>query len=433
MSDANASNSASHPASGPDSTESHEGNVVPLKVASKRHGGVQASTSKPKRLHQFAFTESRLARLQRVPGKTIIYYDANSPLAVRVTPAGVKTYLLYKWAVDRPLKLTQGRVGDVRLEDAKREAQRAVAAIAGGRDPVAERKAARVQGMTIGELWDRWRERKWHALRPKSQESFDSLWSNHLHKLGAKAVRALTRADLQTMVDRLVRSGRASTARHVQGLMHLLLGEAIRLDAVATNVAKGIEMPAYVPRSRIVLGHEREPLLAAIDAAPEPWSEFFRLLLMSGCRVSNLYAMRWEDVDLDAAIWRIPAGRSKSKRTTALPLVPDAVAILRHRLTKRAGEPWVFPSQHSRTGHVGSCRKAWAGVLERAGIEGLTRHDLRRSLGTTMAAMGAGDRIIAAALGHVSLSAVRVYTHLAGELARDAVTEAAAALTARKP
>ena len=46
--------------------------------------------------------------------------------------------------------------------------------------------------------------------------------------------------------------------------------------------------------------------------------------------------------------------------------------------------------------------------LKKAGIEGLTRHDLRRSLGTTMAAMGAGDRIIAAALGHVSMSAVRV-------------------------
>jgi hypothetical protein len=50
-----------------------------------------------------------------------------------------------------------------------------------------------------------------------------------------------------------------------------------------------------------------------------------------------------------------------------------------------------------------------------------------------MAAMGAGDRIIAAALGHVSLSAVRVYASLAGETARDAVAQAAAVLTARKP
>src|SRR5262249_32277339 len=157
--------------------------------------------------------------------------------------------------------------------------------------------------------------------------------------------------------------------------------------------------------------------------------DFFRLLMLTGARVSNMCSMSWSDLDLEAATWRIPAACSKSGKTTVLPLVPDAVAILRKRLAERAGEPWVFPSSRSATGHVVQPKVPWAGILKQAGITGLTRHDLRRSLATIMAGRGAGDRIIAAALGHTSLSAVKVYTHLAGESARAAMTDAASVLT----
>ena len=307
-----------------------------------------------------------------------------------------------------------------------------MAAIGGSRDPAAERRAKRVQGMTFAELWGHWQRRKWSSLRPKSREGFASCWRTHIEPaLGKVAVNRTTRADLQRLIDKVAGS-KPATARKLKGVVHMLLAEGVRLDVVAANAAAGVEAPAYVPRARIVLSHEREPLLAAIDATAEPWPNFFKLLLLTGCRVSNLCTMAWADVDLDGAVWRIPAGRSKSKRTTALPLVPDAVDILRRRLAQRTSE-WVFPSNHSRSGHVSSCREPWSQVLEHAGIEGLTRHDLRRSLATMMAAMGTGDRIIAAALGHTSLSAVKVYTHLAGEIARDAVVQAAAALTARKP
>jgi integrase len=383
---------------------------------------------------RFVFTEARLGALQPVPGRTIIYYDQRSPLAVRATPAGARTYLLYRWAGGRPVKLSLGRVGEVRLEDARREAQRAVATIAAGKDPAAERKAARVQGMTLDELWETWKARRWATLRENTKVGFESCWRVHIRPaLGTTAVKKITRADLQRLVDRTTAQGKPGMARHIKALVHLLLVEAVRLDVVAANAGAGVQVPAYVPRGRIILSHEREPLLAAIDAAPEPWADFFNVTMLTGARVSNVCGMRWADLDLDAATWRIPAERSKSKRITVLPLIPDAVAILRRRLTYRAGEPWVFPSSRSATGHVVQPKVPWAEILKKAGIEGLTRHDLRRSLGTTMAKMGAGDRIIAAALGHVSMSAVRVYAQLAGEVARDAVAQAAAVLTARRP
>ena len=113
-----------------------------------------------------------------------------------------------------------------------------------------------------------------------------------------------------------------------------------------------------------------------------------------------------------------------------LPLAPDAMEILRSRLALRTGSPFVFPGV-GRSGHVINHAHAWARILEKADIAGLTRHDLRRSVGTMMASQGASEYQIGAALGHRSLSAVRVYVHLSGETARTAVATAGAALTRR--
>jgi len=169
---------------------------------------------------RFVFTETRLAALRPVPGRTIIYYDERSPLAVRVTPAGAKTYLLYKWVAGRPVKLGLGRVDEVKLEDAKREARVAVAAIVVGKDPVAERKAARVQGMTFDELWEAWKVQKWAALRDSTKVGFESCWRLHIQPaLGTTAVKKIASAptcsDSSTgrRLRRLRQSARASARR----------------------------------------------------------------------------------------------------------------------------------------------------------------------------------------------------------------------------
>jgi integrase len=140
--------------------------------------------------------------------------------------------------------------------------------------------------------------------------------------------------------------------------------------------------------------------------------------------------MRWDDLDLDSATWRIPAARSKSGRTLTLPLVPDAIAILRRRQPTRANEPWVFVGR-GRAGHLTYIYEAWEDLLKRAGLSKLTRHDLRRSLGTMLAAQGASPHVIAAALGHASVASARAYVHLAAEQSREALVAATTALTRR--
>jgi integrase len=84
----------------------------------------------------------------------------------------------------------------------------------------------------------------------------------------------------------------------------------------------------------------------------------------------------------------------------------------------------VFPSG-SRAGHLTEPKKAWARVLKRAGIDGAWIHDLRRTIGTAVAADGGGPAIIQAVLGHMSAQSARSYLHLSAEMAREAVEKAA--------
>jgi integrase len=139
--------------------------------------------------------------------------------------------------------------------------------------------------------------------------------------------------------------------------------------------------------------------------------------------------MRWEDIDLGAAIWTIPAHVAKNKTATPIPLTTPAVKLLQERLDHSAGEPWVFPSPVGSR-HLVGLTKAWMRVLRRAGIQDLRIHDLRRSVGTAMARAGASPHIIATGLGHRSIASARTYVRLAGEDARQALNDAVAALTA---
>jgi integrase len=81
-------------------------------------------------------------------------------------------------------------------------------------------------------------------------------------------------------------------------------------------------------------------------------------------------------------------------------------------------------------GHLVSPRKAWLRVLERAGIENLRIHDLRRTAGSYMAIQGVSPAIIGRALGHRSPQATAVYARLTQDPVRQALENAQAALVA---
>jgi len=211
------------------------------------------------------------------------------------------------------------------------------------------------------------------------------------------------------------------TANKVLSIMSVLMRRNGRLH---DNPAVGIVRFREEPRQHVLTMGELQRLRDALEQTVEPWRSFFILAMLTGARRGSLAHMRWADLDLDAAVWRLPATWSKNRRVLTVALPTEAVAMLRDKHRQCGASGWVFPSR-SISGHIADPKPAWVRVCRKAGVEGAVIHDLRRTIGTLVAADGAGAAVISAVLGHTDLRSARSYIHLSAEMARDAIERVA--------
>jgi integrase len=385
------------------------------------------SQSKSAPATRLKLTELRIANLSNPQVGVAYIYDTVTPsLAIRVTSAGARSFVIVKKIRGRAQRITLGRFPGLRLDDARQAARTIAGEIAKGDDPVALRRAARARKMKLADLWPSYlshlkqRNRTWRRDKQR--------WESEVSPaLGKKALAEITRSDCQGLIDR-IGADRPIAANRVAAFLAAFLNFAVRSDRLAVNPAKGLIRFQETSRARVLKSDELENLLKALEEEGEPWASVFLMLLFTGARRGSIISMRWEDIDLGAAVWTIPAQVAKNKTATPIPLTEPALNLLRQQLVRSAGEPWVFPSAIGR-GHVVGLPKAWARVLRRAGIKNLRIHDIRRSVGTAMARTGASPHLIATGLGHRSIASAKAYVRLAGEDARKALGDAVASLT----
>ncbi len=74
----------------------------------------------------------------------------------------------------------------------------------------------------------------------------------------------------------------------------------------------------------------------------------FELLILTGARTSEVLGARWDEVDLENAVWTIPAERMKARREHRVPLAPRAVEVLARAKELSCGSEFVFPSRSAR-------------------------------------------------------------------------------------
>jgi integrase len=138
------------------------------------------------------------------------------------------------------------------------------------------------------------------------------------------------------------------------------------------------------PAGRALVDAELPAFWSAADAAPWPFNGYLQVLLLTGQRRTETAAMRWADIDSEAAIWTIPAAVSKSGRAHQVPLPPAVMEII--RTTGRTTSPLVFPGRGG--GVMSGWEKRMRPVREAAGLEHWTMHDLRRTFRTGLSALG---------------------------------------------
>jgi integrase len=375
--------------------------------------------------NKVALTEQRVANLKPT-GSTLYINDARMPgLSVRVTKAGVKSYVYTRKVHGKLFRKTLGKAAALTLASARTAAATYNGEIAKGIDVAAIWKAARgaagVKSITLAAAYERFLTLK--DRRPSTVTDYKMLWRIHVpDRLKRKPLAEITSADVEKLKAEVGRKAQR-TANKVVVLISAIMAKSGRW---ADNPGRGVEKFEERVRTRRLSAEELARLWKVLDSAEGTlWADFFKVLIVTGARRAALCSMRWEDLDLDAGVWVVPATWSKNRREMAVPLTSIAVGVLRKRQGRRTRSPWVWPSAKARIGHVVNPEKPWRTFLKAAEIkERASLHDVRRTLGSTLAKSGAAAAIISKALGHVSPQSARAYVHLDVEPARAAIEKA---------
>jgi len=124
-----------------------------------------------------------------------------------------------------------------------------------------------------------------------------------------------------------------------------------------------------------------------------------------GCRVGELLALRWEQVDLKAGRITLDPGTTKNKDGRTLPIYGEMHAWLSMQRTIQKQQCPGCKLVFQRDGHqVGEFYKSWRSACERAGVPGLLFHDLRRAAVRNMVRAGISEKIAMKISGHRSRS-----------------------------
>ena len=157
-----------------------------------------------------------------------------------------------------------------------------------------------------------------------------------------------------------------------------------------------------------------------------------RLLLLSGCRLSEILTLRWTDVDIDRGLLMLP-----DSKTGARPIWLNgaAVAVLESLAAIRIGD-YVIAGDRPNTPRT-DLNRPWRRIAKHARLDGATLHTLRHTNASVGVGAGIGLPLVGALLGHRNVKTTQRYAHLANDPVRRAAetigTTITAALERRSP
>ena len=336
------------------------------------------------------------------PGR---YSDSTcKTLQLLVTRTGGRSWVQRLVVDGRRLDRGLGAVEFVTLAEARETAARnRFAARRGGQPFTAiKREAAPTIADAVIATLDANRDR-WSAASMKSWQG--TMRRYVLPRLGSRRVNTLTRQDV---IDTLSAITSVSEARKAKQRIVAVLELALSREWVDSNCAANGGLDASLPRLKRQNNehHAAAPygevagILAGVDSGSsgDAVKACIRFVVLTAVRSVEARKAQWDEFDLDAATWTIPADRMKTRREHRVPLSDAALAILRERtgLHKR----YVFASD--RTGRPMSAE----GLSRCIKDSGATVHGFRSSFRDWAGETGQDREAAEHALSHVVGSTV---------------------------
>ncbi len=358
-------------------------------------------------------TDANVAKLKPAAREYTVWDTRHAGLGVRVRPSGHRSFVYCAKGEDGGRRITLGSVALMRVEDARR---RCAAIDAGGRSGAEERGA----GTTFEEFVAGPGRVCLDRCKPSTQKAERwALRARLLPAFGSLPLDRITRAVVTRWFDEYSRTAPGG-ANHALSLLRRVLNHAVECGHLQANPARGVK-PNHRPKlTRFLSREELRRLHRELDhcngmqPSRVQQAEIIRLLLMTGCRKSEITTLRWQDVD--GSTLNLVDAKAGPRRVF---LNAPARAILERQ--PQSDSAFVFPSPFDLGRPLSHNLPLWDLVRERAGIEDVRLHDLRHTFASHAVLRGIPLPVVSRMLGHQRPSMTMRYAHVG-----DRETEAAA-------
>jgi integrase len=364
-------------------------------------------------------------------GKRVVHWDAAKPsFGCRVTDHGVISFFVMRrmQGKPQPVRVVLGRYPDVSLAQARKLATAALGDLVSGVHPKARAReeraaAAKREANTFAALADRFLRRP-AATKLRTASAIEKTINRHLiPRWGSRVASEIRRADAIAMVETIGEESGPYMAAKALALASSIYRFGVMRELVESNPCNLIKPSDFVgemaPRQRVLTDSEIALIWQATKGevhngieSTYPAGPFARFLLLTAVRRNEVGRMTWSEVDLDNALWVIPAHRTKSNTLHEVPLSGMAVDLLRS-LPRFAGN-FIFSTTGGRVpirafGRFKDTIDERVTQLVPSGLPNWRLHDLRRTARTNLASLGVSPFIAELILGHTQTGVHAVY------------------------
>lgn len=309
-------------------------------------------------------TALEVKRLEHSGGKSKQTFAVGgvSGLLLQITPNGGRSWLVRLRVGDKRREIGLGGFPSVTLSQAREKARELRAKVVSGIDPVQERQDARAaliatqrRNLSFSDAMQRYFDAKLEAFKnAKHRAQWQSTLRTYAEpELGSMDVDAITIQDVLRVLEPIWWE-KTETASRVRGRIEAVLSWAtVSGHRTGDNPArwKG-NLKEVLPTPSQIKEEANQPAVAfddllrfytALSQAKGMGARALEFVLFTVARSGEVRGAVWDEIDLDKALWTVPAQRMKAKREHRVPLSQAAVALLQ-ALPRMQGNPLVFPA-----------------------------------------------------------------------------------------
>jgi integrase len=343
-------------------------------------------------------------------------------LYLLVNTNGSRYWRMKYRVMGREKLLSIGVYPDISLAVARQKRDEARRALAQGNDPGAIKKAEKQAKKIAAENTFEAIAREWHKAKADRwslryrDEIIDTFEKDIFPYIGLRPIAEIKPLELLETLKRMEKRGALEKTRKVRQRCGEVFRYAIITGRAEYNPAPDLASALAVPKQK------HHPFLSAEEL---PYfikdlegytgsiitKNAAKIVMLTGVRTQEMRFATWEEIDLERAIWEIPAERMKMRRPHIVPLSTQVVELFKQLQPITGHYPYIFIGRNNRRKPIS--KESVNQVIELLGYKGrATGHGFRHTMSTILHEQGFDSAWIEMQLAHVDKNGIRgTYNH----------------------